>query len=148
MDEILDLSALADLAVNSSTADVLAALKLLDGINRCAVETTARQGTGSFCPPVNDQKILSLRKAPVTAYEEVLRCFCLLTYPCLLELRSASCGEMQVGAWSSGRRGGGAGQDLRAQRHGPGHRAARRVRVQQAGSQAGAAAQGELLAAP
>ena len=36
MDEVLDLSALADLAVNSSTSDVLAALKLLDGINRCA----------------------------------------------------------------------------------------------------------------
>ena len=35
MDEIEDLSALTNLAVNSSTADVLAALKLLDGINRC-----------------------------------------------------------------------------------------------------------------
>ncbi len=41
MDEVLDLSALTDLAVNSSTADVLAALKLLDGINRCATNKRA-----------------------------------------------------------------------------------------------------------
>ena len=38
MDEIEDLSALDELDVNSSTADVLAALKLLDGINRCAMQ--------------------------------------------------------------------------------------------------------------